>query len=126
VLPGAMILGREWKEKKQSKRLAKLGDVPYESTETTRRRSKVHSMVRGRLSRPWPTIIVFTFIAGGLASGQEQLPEDVSHKVSFEMSYHYRSPAGRFTRGIAKDDLLLRWSKNRWLIDSFEEKVDSR
>lgn len=78
VLPGAMILGREWKEKKQSKRLAKLGDVPYESTEATRRRSKVHSMVRGRLSRPWPTIIIFTFIAGGLASGLFSLKTSVN------------------------------------------------
>lgn len=78
VLPGAMILGREWKEKKQSKRLARLGDEQYESPETTRQRSKVYSAVRTRLSRPWPTIIVFMFIAGGLASGLFSLKTSVN------------------------------------------------
>ena len=56
----------------------------------------------------------------------EVLDEGRMARVSFEISYQYRSPAGRFTRGIARDDLLLRWSKNRWLIDRFEERVSSR
>ncbi|MCO8124410.1 MMPL family transporter [Stieleria sp. TO1_6] len=78
VLPGAMILGREWKEKK----LRQKGPAPHQPEALTpaaeRRRSKIYSIVRMRLSRPWPTLIIFFLFAGGLASGLGSLKTSVN------------------------------------------------
>ena len=110
VLPGAMILGREWKERKQSKRL---GDqVETESPTAIRTRSKIYAVVRMRLSRPWPTIVFFLFLASGLAWGLFSLKTSVNLLRMFQPDSSIRREYDWFESNVGATstaDLLVQF-----------------
>ena len=112
VLPGAMILGREWKEKKRSKRLDRLGDSEPESPTAIRNRSRLYSVVRMRLSRPWPTIIFYLFLASGLAWGLFSLKTSVNLLRMFQPDSSIRREYAWFESNVGATstaDLLVQF-----------------
>ena len=75
VLPGAMILTREWLAKRTAKRQDEQTEA---SPEKQRPRGRIYNAVRGRLSHPWPTIVFFVLLTSGLSYGLFSLKTSVN------------------------------------------------
>ncbi|MEO1529204.1 MAG: MMPL family transporter [Planctomycetota bacterium] len=79
VLPGAMILTREWREKKRLKSGGNpASSKPEPHLDPSRRRGRIYQWVRGRLSHPWPTIVLFLIFTGCMATGLVSLKTSVN------------------------------------------------
>ena len=75
VLPGAMILTRERREKKQANSTPRSKPA---HRDPSRSRGWVYQWVRARLSRPWPTIVFFFVLTAGMATGLMSLKTSVN------------------------------------------------
>ncbi|WP_150076546.1 efflux RND transporter permease subunit [Roseiconus nitratireducens] len=112
VLPGAMILSREWSERKLSKRLKYRESDQEPEPGPPHTRGPVFNWVRTRLSRPWPIIIFFLLLAGSLASGLFSLETSVNLLRMFQPGSPIRNEYAWFEENVGATstaELLIRF-----------------